>query len=56
MVKIAEFANAAEPMPAIPAMAEVWSPLGKAQANIVNGADPKGTMESAGQEIASKIG
>lgn len=55
MVRIAEFAGGAEPMPAVPAMAEVWAPLGQAEANIVGGADPKSTMESAGQEISSKI-
>lgn len=56
MVKFSELANSAEPMPSIPAMAEVWAPLGQAQANIITGADPTSTMQSAGQEIASKIG
>lgn len=55
MVQVAEFAENADPMPALPAMQEVWTPLGQAQANIVKGADPKKTMESAGKEIASKI-
>ncbi|MGP9537511.1 sugar ABC transporter substrate-binding protein [Brachybacterium sp. AOP43-C2-M15] len=52
----AEAAEAADPMPAIPAMAAIWGPLGIAQANIVGGADPHSTMESAGEEIASAIG
>ena len=52
----AEAAEAADPMPAIPAMAAIWEPLGIAQANIVGGADPHPTMEAAGEEIATAIG
>ncbi|MDN5685699.1 MAG: maltose ABC transporter substrate-binding protein [Brachybacterium sp.] len=52
----AEAAESADPMPAIPAMAAIWGPLGIAQANIVGGADPQPTMESAGEEIAAAIG
>ena len=52
----AEAAEAADPMPAIPAMAAIWGPLGIAQANIVGGADPHSTMEGAGEEIAAAIG
>ncbi|MGO1201099.1 MAG: sugar ABC transporter substrate-binding protein [Dermabacteraceae bacterium] len=52
----AEAAEAADPMPAIPAMAAIWEPLGIAQANIVGGADPHPTMESAGEEITAAIG
>ena len=55
MIKNAEFASKALPMPAIPAMAAVWQPLGIAQANIVKGADPKDAMESAGEQIKSQI-
>lgn len=53
---ISEFAAAADPMPAIPAMSAVWQPLGLAQANIVKGADPEQTMRSAGEEIKRNIG
>ena len=56
MVTISEFAAAADPMPAIPAMSAVWQPLGLAQANIVKGADPEQTMRSAGEEIKRNIG
>ena len=56
VVIFAEAAEAADPMPAIPAMAAIWGPLGIAQANIVGGADPHSTMESAGEEIATAIG
>ena len=52
----AEAAEAADPMPAIPAMAAIWEPLGIAQANIVGGKDPHSTMEAAGEEIAAAIG
>ncbi len=55
MIKNAELASKALPMPAIPAMAAVWQPLGIAQANIVKGADPKDAMESAGEQIKSQI-
>jgi len=56
LVQFAELAEAADPMPAIPAMAAIWGPLGIAQANIVGGADPHSTMTSAGEEISSQIG
>ncbi len=52
------FTQAAEggaPMPAIPAMAAVWEPLGKAYSAIIGGADPKATMTSAGKTIADAI-
>ncbi|MGQ4507268.1 sugar ABC transporter substrate-binding protein [Dermabacteraceae bacterium P13115] len=55
IVQFAKLAENASPMPAIPAMAEIWGPLGQAESNIVGGADPKSTMESAGKEISSKI-
>jgi arabinogalactan oligomer/maltooligosaccharide transport system substrate-binding protein len=56
MAEVAELAEKnAEPMPAIPAMGEVWKPLGQAEANIIGGAEAKSTMESAGKQIASKV-
>ena len=48
-------ANDAGPMPAIPAMASVWEPLGKAYAAIVGGADPTSTMQAAGKTINDAI-
>jgi arabinogalactan oligomer/maltooligosaccharide transport system substrate-binding protein len=51
----ADAANAAAPMPAIPEMAAVWEPLGKAYAAIVTGADPTKTMTDAGKTIGSAI-
>lgn len=56
IVKIAQLAGSAEPMPAIPEMAAIWGPLGQADANIVGGADPESTMTSAGEEITKQIG
>ncbi|CAM3671799.1 sugar ABC transporter substrate-binding protein [Nocardioides zeicaulis] len=50
-----EAANAAAPMPAIPAMASVWEPLGKAYAAIVSGKDPVSTIQSAGDTITKAI-
>ncbi|RAX23458.1 MULTISPECIES: extracellular solute-binding protein [unclassified Actinomyces] len=56
MVKFMEFAENADPMPAIPEMSAVWGPLGMAEANIVGGSDPESTMTSAGDEIRSTLG
>ncbi|TGN63069.1 extracellular solute-binding protein [Nocardioides eburneiflavus] len=50
-----EAANAAAPMPAIPAMASVWEPLGKAYSAIVSGKDPVTTIKSAGDTINKNI-
>ncbi|WP_108717663.1 extracellular solute-binding protein [Miniimonas sp. S16] len=48
-------ADAAYPMPAIPAMDQVWTPLGQAYAAIIGGADPASTMTTAAQTISSAI-
>jgi arabinogalactan oligomer/maltooligosaccharide transport system substrate-binding protein len=42
-------------LPAIPAMAAVWDPFGKAEAAIIGGADPAATLTSAGKTIAGQI-
>lgn len=55
LIQVAQFAEKALPMPAIPAMAAIWKPLGLAEANIVAGADPKAAMESAGKQITEAI-
>ena len=55
ITRIAELAEDAEPMPAIPEMAAIWGPLGQAMANIVGGSDPESTIVSAGEEISSQI-
>ncbi len=51
----AEAANRAQPMPALPAMASVWEPLGKAYSAIVGGADPAKTMRDTGKTIQEAI-
>ena len=48
-------ANAAAPMPALPAMAAVWGPLGKAYAAIVAGSDPEKSITSAGKTITAEV-
>ena len=55
MVTFADLSAKAEPMPAIPAMSSVWEPFGRAQANIVAGADPASTMTGVGQTIKASI-
>lgn len=52
---IAKAAEGADPMPAIPAMAEVWQPLGVAYADIVAGDDPAKAMQDAANAIRTAI-
>ena len=47
--------EAADPMPAIPQMAAVFAPLGKAYAAIIGGADPVKTMQSVGKTLSSEL-
>jgi arabinogalactan oligomer/maltooligosaccharide transport system substrate-binding protein len=42
-------------MPAIPAMAAVWDPLGKAGAAIIGGSDPDSTVDAAAKAIEAQI-
>lgn len=52
------FATAADqgaPMPAVPAMAEVFAPLGQAWSAIIGGADPVQTMNQTHETIAKAI-
>ncbi|MHA7284462.1 sugar ABC transporter substrate-binding protein [Arthrobacter sp. TMS2-4] len=52
------FATAADqgaPMPAVPAMAEVFAPLGQAWSAIIGGADPTETMNQTHETIAQAI-
>ncbi len=42
-------------LPAIPAMAAVWDPFGKAAAAVVGGANPKTTVGAAAKAIADQI-
>lgn len=54
-LKFAAAADGGAPMPAIPAMAEVWTPLGQAYSAIVGGSDPETSITQAGQTIAAAI-
>ena len=51
----AEAAAGGQILPAIPQMAAIWEPLGKAEAAIVGGADPAATMTTAGETIAGNL-
>ncbi len=51
----AEAAAGGQILPAIPQMAAIWEPLGKAEAAIVGGADPASTMTTAGTTIAGSL-
>jgi len=42
-------------MPAIPAMASVWDPLGKAGAAVIGGAPPGSTVDAAASAIEAQI-
>jgi arabinogalactan oligomer/maltooligosaccharide transport system substrate-binding protein len=42
-------------LPAIPEMAAIWDPFGKAEASIVGGADVPSTWQAAAKAIADKI-
>ena len=55
IVVFTDAANVGAPMPAIPAMASVWEPLGKAYSAIVSGKDPVATIKSAGDTINKAI-
>jgi arabinogalactan oligomer/maltooligosaccharide transport system substrate-binding protein len=42
-------------LPAIPAMAAIWDPFGKAEAAIIGGADVNGTLSAAAKTISGQI-
>ena len=42
-------------LPAIPAMAAVWDPFGKAEAAIIGGADVQTTLAAAAKTITDAI-
>lgn len=55
LAKFQEAGKNAIPLPAIPAMAAIWDPFGKAEAAVVGGADPTKTITAAGKTIAAQI-
>ncbi|MBM2623691.1 maltose ABC transporter substrate-binding protein [Actinoplanes sp. LDG1-06] len=44
-----------QPLPAIPEMAAIWDPFGKAEAAVIGGADPAKTITAAGRTISAAI-
>ena len=55
MAKILEAGKDGDIMPAIPEMATVWDPLGKAQSATVGGAPPASTVAAAAKAIEGQI-
>ncbi|MEU4688668.1 maltose ABC transporter substrate-binding protein [Actinoplanes sp. NPDC023714] len=45
----------AVPLPAIPEMAAIWDPFGKAEAAVIGGADAEKTVTAAGKTISGSI-
>lgn len=55
LAKFVDAGRDAVPLPAIPEMAGVWDPFGKAESAVVGGADPKAALTAAATTIASQI-
>lgn len=55
LAKFQEAGKNGQVLPAIPAMAAIWDPFGKAQAAIIGGADPATTITAAGKTISGQI-
>jgi arabinogalactan oligomer / maltooligosaccharide transport system substrate-binding protein len=55
MARILEAGKDGDIMPAIPSMATVWDPLGKAQAATVGGAPPDATVAAAAKAIQGQL-
>ena len=55
LAKFVEAGRNAIPLPAIPEMATVWDPFGKAQSAVIGGADPKTALTAAAKTITSQI-
>lgn len=55
LAKFQEAGKNGQVLPAIPAMAAIWDPFGKAEAAVIGGADPAKTITAAGKTIAGQI-
>ncbi|SCF37366.1 carbohydrate ABC transporter substrate-binding protein, CUT1 family [Micromonospora viridifaciens] len=55
LAKFQEAGKNGQVLPAIPAMAAIWDPFGKAEAAVIGGADPAQTITAAGKTIAGQI-
>ncbi|GAA3755277.1 arabinogalactan oligomer/maltooligosaccharide transport system substrate-binding protein [Spinactinospora alkalitolerans] len=56
LAKVVAAGENGDPLPAIPQMAAIWDPFGKAEASVIGGADPEETVTAAGETIADQIG
>ncbi|MGY4895371.1 sugar ABC transporter substrate-binding protein [Micromonospora aurantiaca (nom. illeg.)] len=55
LAKFSEAGKNGQVLPAIPAMAAIWDPFGKAEAAIIGGADPAKTITAASKTIQGQI-
>ncbi|MDG4803009.1 maltose ABC transporter substrate-binding protein [Micromonospora sp. WMMD980] len=55
LAKFSEAGKNGQVLPAIPAMAAIWDPFGKAEAAVIGGADPAKTITAAGKTIQGQI-
>ncbi|MFI7542744.1 extracellular solute-binding protein [Actinoplanes sp. NPDC049599] len=55
LAKFVEAGKNAVPLPAIPEMATVWDPFGKAESAVIAGADPKTALTAAAKTISGQI-
>lgn len=55
LAKFSEAGKGGQVLPAIPAMAAIWDPFGKAEAAVIGGADPTKTVTAAGKAISGQI-
>ncbi|MFB9237246.1 extracellular solute-binding protein [Plantactinospora siamensis] len=53
--KFAQAGKNGQVLPAIPAMAAIWDPFGKAESAVIAGQDPARTVTAAGNTIAKQI-
>lgn len=53
--KFTEAGRNGQVLPAIPAMAAIWDPFGKAEAAVIGGADPTTTITAAAKQISAQI-
>jgi arabinogalactan oligomer/maltooligosaccharide transport system substrate-binding protein len=53
--KFVDAGKNAVPLPALPEMAAIWDPFGKAEAAVIGGADPAKTLTAAGKTISAQI-
>jgi arabinogalactan oligomer/maltooligosaccharide transport system substrate-binding protein len=55
LAKFLDAGKNAIPLPAVPEMAAIWDPFGKAESAVIGGADPAKTITAAGRTIAAQI-